>query len=49
MRPSSDRWSVLEYGARFTVDTLARYLIHDPVHHLYDVGVPIDPARGSAP
>ena len=26
-------------GAQFTVETLTRYLIHDPVHHLYDVGV----------
>jgi hypothetical protein len=24
-------------GARFTVETFARYLIHDPVHHLHDV------------
>ncbi|GGV13400.1 methyltransferase type 12 [Kitasatospora herbaricolor] len=24
-------------GARFTVETFSRYLIHDPVHHLYDV------------
>ncbi len=24
-------------GAGFTVDTFARYLIHDPVHHLWDV------------
>jgi len=24
-------------GAHFTVDTFARYLVHDPVHHLYDV------------
>jgi hypothetical protein len=24
-------------GASFTVETLARYFIHDPVHHLYDV------------
>jgi hypothetical protein len=24
-------------GARFTVDTFARYLLHDPVHHLWDV------------
>ena len=24
-------------GARFTVDTFARYLVHDPVHHLVDV------------
>ncbi len=28
-------------GARFTVETFARYFIHDPVHHLYDVtGLP---------
>ena len=25
-------------GARFTVDTFARYVIHDPMHHLWDVG-----------
>jgi len=24
-------------GSVFTVDTFARYLIHDPVHHLHDV------------
>ena len=24
--------------ARFRVESLARYLVHDPVHHLYDVG-----------
>ncbi len=24
-------------GALFTVDTFARYLIHDPIHHLHDV------------
>ncbi|MBV6698415.1 DinB family protein [Kitasatospora aureofaciens] len=23
-------------GARFTVESFSRYLIHDPVHHLYD-------------
>ncbi len=28
-------------GARFTVDTLACYLIHDPIHHLHDVGAPL--------
>ena len=26
-------------GARFDVATLSRYLLHDPVHHLVDVGV----------
>jgi hypothetical protein len=25
-------------GARFTVETLGLYLVHDPVHHLWDVG-----------
>ncbi len=24
-------------GARFTVESFSRYLIHDPLHHLYDV------------
>ncbi len=24
-------------GASFTVETFARYMIHDPVHHLWDV------------
>jgi hypothetical protein len=24
-------------GARFTVATFARYFVHDPIHHLYDV------------
>ncbi len=24
-------------GAEFTVDTFSRYLVHDPVHHLFDV------------
>lgn len=25
-------------GARFTVDSFSRYVIHDPMHHLWDVG-----------
>jgi hypothetical protein len=25
-------------GATFTVETFTRYLIHDPIHHLHDVG-----------
>jgi hypothetical protein len=25
-------------GAEFTVTTLGRYFVHDPVHHLHDVG-----------
>jgi hypothetical protein len=27
-------------GAHFTVDTFARYLVHDPVHHVHDVRRP---------
>ncbi|QSB16627.1 DinB family protein [Natronosporangium hydrolyticum] len=26
-------------GAQFTVESLGRYFLHDPVHHLHDVGV----------
>jgi hypothetical protein len=35
-----DQWQrrgVRSDGAHFTVDTFARYFVHDPVHHLYDV------------
>jgi hypothetical protein len=24
-------------GARFTIETFARYFVHDPIHHLHDV------------
>lgn len=30
-------------GARFTVDSFARYFIHDVVHHLHDVAAPTAP------
>jgi len=30
-------------GAAFTVDSFARYLIHDPVHHLWDARRPTQP------
>lgn len=26
----------------FTVDSFARYFVHDPLHHLWDVGAPLD-------
>lgn len=26
-------------GPAFTIESFARYLVHDPVHHLHDVGV----------
>lgn len=35
-----EQWSRTGYrsdGASFTVETFARYFIHDPVHHLWDV------------
>jgi len=35
--PDRDRTGRRSDGARFTVTTLAQYLLHDPVHHLYDV------------
>ncbi len=38
---TGDQWSRTgrrSDGARFTVDTLGRYHLHDVEHHLYDVG-----------
>jgi hypothetical protein len=36
-------------GARFTIETFARYLVHDPVHHLWDVtGTRADEAEYTA-
>jgi hypothetical protein len=32
-----DRTGTRSDGARFTVDTFARYLVHDPIHHVWDV------------
>jgi hypothetical protein len=29
-------------GSVFTIDTFSRYLLHDPVHHLYDVNTGLD-------
>lgn len=37
---ATDQWSrtgVRSDGSAFTVRTLAQYLMHDPVHHLWDV------------
>jgi DinB superfamily len=34
-----DRTGRRSDGAHFTVDTFARYMVHDPVHHLHDVEV----------
>ncbi len=38
---SGDQWDrpgTRSDGARFTIETFARYFIHDPIHHLHDVG-----------
>ncbi|MGZ4632649.1 MAG: DinB family protein [Actinomycetes bacterium] len=44
---SGDQWHRTgnrDDGARFTVETLGRYFLHDVVHHLYDVtGAPAVP------
>lgn len=40
-RVRTDRWARIgrrSNGSVFTVETLARYFVHDPVHHLHDVG-----------
>jgi hypothetical protein len=34
---SLSRTGLRSDGSRFTVETLGRYLLHDPVHHLHDV------------
>lgn len=37
-----DQWrreGLRSNGSRFTVDTFGRYLLHDLVHHVHDVGV----------
>ena len=37
---ADDAWSrtgTRSDGARFTVATFARYLVHDPIHHVWDV------------
>jgi DinB family protein len=41
-----DRRGSRSDGATFTVASFARYLLHDPVHHLYDVGAEPAPDRG---
>jgi hypothetical protein len=32
-----DRTGTRSDGARFTVDSFARYMVHDPIHHVWDV------------
>ena len=38
----ADAWDRPGYrsdGSAFTVESLTRYFVHDPLHHLWDVGV----------
>jgi len=45
-RVSSSEWSRPGRrgdGASFTVDTIARYMIHDPIHHVWDVSRQVRP------
>jgi len=40
----ADQWQRRGFrsdGSVFTVQTIAQYLLHDPVHHLWDVGAPV--------
>jgi hypothetical protein len=40
---SGDQWQRTGYRsdvAAFTVESFARYFLHDPIHHLWDVGGP---------
>jgi DinB superfamily len=50
---SGDQWQRTgrrSDGARFTIESFARYFIHDPVHHLYDVtGARHSPRSDAAP
>jgi hypothetical protein len=43
-----DRPGRRDDGARFTIDTLARYMIHDPIHHIDDVAKGYADIAGSA-
>jgi hypothetical protein len=38
---SGDQWDrpgTRSDGVRYTIESFARYMIHDPIHHLHDVG-----------
>jgi hypothetical protein len=41
---SGEQWARRGFrsdGSVFTVESLARYMLHDPLHHLWDVGEPL--------
>lgn len=40
----ADQWGrrgVRSDGSVFTVESIARYMLHDPIHHLWDVGAEV--------
>jgi hypothetical protein len=49
-RVSGDRWDRpgrRSDGASFTVRTFAQYFVHDPLHHLVDIGLTVDDRPGT--
>ena len=41
---AAEQWSRTGFrsdGSAFTVESIAKYLMHDPVHHLWDVGADV--------
>ncbi len=41
---TGEQWSRTGFrsdGSAFTVESIAKYLMHDPVHHLWDVGAEV--------
>ncbi len=40
-----ERTGLRSDGAHFTVDSFGRYFIHDPIHHLWDVGAGVRLSR----
>ena len=47
---SGDQWLRTGFrgdGARFTVESFARYFIHDPIHHLHDITGEPGPGHGA--
>lgn len=45
-----EQWQRTGYrsdGAAFTIESFARYFVHDPIHHLWDVGAAGPPPDGA--
>jgi hypothetical protein len=45
--PQWRRTGTRDDGARFTVESFGRYLLHDPVHHLHDVTIGFETLAGT--